>query len=140
MKSRAINSDDSIHIEQLELRARIGVPAKERETAQRLTLSLTLWPAIGFHEMEDQLARTIDYAEVCRTVKKFVANRTGLLVETLANEIATHLLETFSLQKVRLELRKFILPDVKYVTVVLCREKSAKRNRKAEEKTSPKAT
>ena len=46
------------------------------------------------------------------------------MIETLAEAIAAHLLAAFPLVRVRLELRKFILPEVKYVAVRLTRERS----------------
>ncbi|PYL86522.1 MAG: hypothetical protein DMF23_00755 [Verrucomicrobia bacterium] len=38
---------DCIHIEQLELFARVGVPTSERSEPQRLILNITLWPRIA---------------------------------------------------------------------------------------------
>ena len=118
-------TDDLIHIEQLELAARIGVPDEEREQAQRLTASITIWPLIGFGQMGDRIESTVDYAAVCGEVKQFVAARSDKLIETLAEEIALRLLGSFPVRKVRLELRKFILPDVSHVAVVLVRERTA---------------
>lgn len=120
-------ASDAIQIRGLELSVRIGVPDKERAEPQRLTLSMRLWPSTGFHDLGDELSRTIDYAAVCRQVKEFAARRTDRLIETLADEIASDLLRTFPLRRVRLELRKFILPDVKYVAVTLTREPSSGR-------------
>ena len=114
---------DVIHIEELELSVRIGVPDAERAKPQRLTVSITMWPADSFRELGDRLEQTIDYAAVCRAVENFAASRADKLIETLADEIARHLLQSFPLRKVRLELRKFILPQVKYVSVSLLREK-----------------
>jgi len=116
---------DRIRIRELELKVRIGVADKERAKPQRLTISITLWPKARFHEMRDQLARTVNYAAVAREVKQFASGRTDNLIETLAENIASHLLQTFPLRKVRLELRKFILPDVKHVAVILTRQQSA---------------
>jgi dihydroneopterin aldolase len=44
------------------------------------------------------------------------------LIETLAEETAAHLLARFPLRKVAVEVRKFILPDVDYVSVTAIRE------------------
>ena len=117
------DADDLIHIQELELSACIGVPDEERVTPQRLTVSITLWPVAGFHEVEDQLEKTVDYSSVCREVKEFVGARKDKLIETLANAIALHLLRLFPVRRVHLELRKFILPDVNYVGVSLTRER-----------------
>ncbi len=116
-------STDAIHIEALELTARIGVPDDERKTPQRLTVSLTLWPSAGFVQLEDEIGRTVNYAEVCRVVKEVVSARTDKLIETMAEAIATRLLQNFPVCRIQLELRKFILPDVRFVAVNITREK-----------------
>lgn len=116
-------SADAIHIEALELTARIGVPDEERASPQRLTISLTLWPEANFAALDDQLGRTVNYAQVCRVVKEVVAARSDKLIETMAEAIATQLLQAFPLTRVRLDLRKFILPDVQFVAVVITRQK-----------------
>jgi dihydroneopterin aldolase len=117
------DADEEIHIQELELSACVGVPDEERARPQRLTVSITLWPVAGFHEMEDKLEKTVDYASICRAVKEFVGGRNDKLIETLGDAIARHLLRMFPLRRVRLELRKFILPDVNYVAVSLTRER-----------------
>jgi dihydroneopterin aldolase len=47
------------------------------------------------------------------------------LIETLAEETAAHLLAQFSLRKVEVEVRKFVLPDANYVSVTAVRERDA---------------
>ena len=116
---------DAIHLEELELFARVGVPDEERAQAQRLTLSATLWPVVPFSELGDEITRAVDYAAVAQSLQRFVAKREDRLIETLAEAIASHLLADFPLVRVRLELRKFILPEVKYVAVQLTRERSS---------------
>jgi phosphoglycolate phosphatase/dihydroneopterin aldolase len=46
------------------------------------------------------------------------------LIETLADEVALHLLARFGLREVEIELRKFILPDTKFVSVRIVRTAS----------------
>jgi len=110
---------DRIEICELELFARIGVPDDERAEPQRLTISITLWPLKNFGELDEQLARTVDYAVVCRDVKELVSRTEYKLIETLADNLAAHLLAAYPIARVQLELRKFILPDVKHVGVLL---------------------
>jgi dihydroneopterin aldolase len=116
------NSGDSIHIEQLELSVRVGVPDDEREQPQRLTLSITLSPVNDFRALSDEIEQTVNYAAVCQAVKDYTATRGDKLIETLAEGIAQHLLASFPVTRVELELRKFILPDVKHVAVRLTRD------------------
>src|SRR5450759_5349664 len=103
---------DQIHIEQLEVFAHVGVPDEERASAQRLTLTLTLWPAGDLRNLDDQIVRAVDYSAVCKETKNFVQHRSDRLIETLADAVARHLLEVFEIRRITIELRKFILPDV----------------------------
>jgi len=108
---------DLIHIEALEVRCHIGVPDEERATPQRLTVTLTLEPNGDFRSLDDQIDATINYAEVCEAVKSLAAGRPRRLVETLAEEIATELLARFPIQRLTVEVRKFILPETSYVAI-----------------------
>ena len=112
---------DSIHIEQLEIFTCIGVPEKERATPQRLTVSITLWPKQDMRDLADQINRTINYSAVAEEAKSFVRDQSVNLIETLADRLATHLLGNFAIQKIKVELRKFVLQDAKYVSVTLTR-------------------
>jgi FolB domain-containing protein len=116
---------DRIHIHQLELAARVGVPEKERAVPQRLTASITLWPQPQPEELHDDIAKTVNYSKVCEETKKFVLDRSDKLIETLANRLAAHLLQLFSIQKIEIELRKFVLPDADYVSVTVMRSRPA---------------
>jgi dihydroneopterin aldolase len=119
-------SGDHIHIEQIEVFAHIGVPDEERASAQRLILSITFWPACNAPELGDEIGRTVNYAAVCAETKKFVHNRCDRLIETLADALASHLLEVFEIRRITIELRKFILPDVDFVSVTVTRDRSTK--------------
>ena len=112
---------DRIHIEQLEISARVGVPEKERAAPQRLTATITLWPQRQAEELYDHIAKTVNYSEVCEETKKFVRDRTVKLIETLADELATHLLQRFAIARIAIEIRKFVVPDAKYVSVTVTR-------------------
>lgn len=114
---------DQIHIEGLEVSAHIGVPDDERSAPQRLTFSITLWPQREAKDLNDQVEKAVNYANVCEEVKKFVAATRTKLIETLADALAMHLLTVFEIQRITVELRKFILPDVEFVSVTVTREK-----------------
>jgi len=119
-------SGDQIRIEQLEVFARIGVPDEERASAQRLIFNITFGPTSNGPELADDIARTVNYAAVCAETKKFVQSRSDRLIETLADALANHLLEVFEMKRITIELRKFILPDVQFVSVTVTRDRSAK--------------
>ncbi len=113
----------AIHVEQLELMAHIGVPDEERARPQRLAFNITLWP-IPETGLNDDIQSTVDYSRVCEETTKFVEMRRDKLIETLADALARHLLEAFEIQKITIELRKYILPDVEFVSVTVTRERA----------------
>ncbi len=115
---------DSIHISNLVLNVRIGVTHEEQALPQRLTVSLTLYPARLFSELHDHIEETINYAEVCAVVRELAAGSPRRLIETLAEDIAAKVLAGFTAcSALDVELRKFILPDTDYVSVRLTRHR-----------------
>lgn len=115
---------DVIRIEQIELLAHIGVPDDERSQPQRLTISIAFWPNKSGPELNDNIERAVNYAAVCAEVRKFVGERSDKLIETLADKLALHLLQVFEIRRITIELRKYILPDVEFVSVTVTRERA----------------
>ena len=116
--------NDEIHIEGLEVLAKIGVPDEERVSAQKLTFNITLWPTRPMSELNDEIEGAVNYAAVCAEIKKFVGQRRDKLIETLANALTLHLLKLFAIRRITIELRKYILPDVEFVSVTVTRERA----------------
>jgi 7,8-dihydroneopterin aldolase/epimerase/oxygenase len=114
-------SPDHIHIEQLVLNARVGVTEAERSKSQPLAISLTLWPRHPLVDLADDLQNTINYSQVCDEVKEFARGRADKLIETLADRLAAHLLARFAIQRITIEVRKFVRPDAEFVAVTLTR-------------------
>ena len=115
---------DRIHIEQLEISTRIGVPEQERAAPQRLTVSISFWPDQQTRDVADNIHKAVNYSAVAEEAKSFVRDQSVSLVETLADRLAAHLLRTFAIQKVTVELRKFPLQDAKYVSATVTRTAS----------------
>ena len=113
--------DDEIHIEQLEVFTVIGVLEHERKGLQRLTVTISFWPHEQARYMADNIEKAINYSAVAEETKRFARDQTVNLIETLAERLAAHLLKTFAIRKVRIELRKFALQDAKYVSVTVTR-------------------
>jgi len=116
--------DSLIRVQGLEIFGHIGVPDEERASPQRLTFNLTFWPVRSSQELRNEIGRAVNYANVCEEVKKFVGRRRDRLIETLADALAVHLLEAFEIRRVTVEVRKYILPDVEFVSVRVTRERS----------------
>ena len=115
---------DEIHIEQLDVFTCVGVPEEERANPQRLTVSISFWPSQQTNDLADHIERTVNYSTVAEETKNFVRDQSVSLIETLADRLASHLLESFPIQKVTIELRKFALQDARYVSVTVTRTSS----------------
>jgi dihydroneopterin aldolase len=120
----SVRAEQEIHIEQLKVFARVGVPKAERAKRQRLILNITLWSMGDLGDIQDAIVRTVDYSAVCQEAKQFLSRQAPKLIETLANDLASHLLRKFRIRKVRIEIRKFVLKDAAYVSVTVTRHAS----------------
>ncbi|MCE0499057.1 MAG: dihydroneopterin aldolase [Methylacidiphilales bacterium] len=116
---------DLIRVVDLEVQAHIGVPKEERARAQKLLISLEM--GIGnFHRAakSDDITATVNYFNVTERVKTLVAKKPPRkLLETLAENIATDLLAAFPIKTLTVEIKKFILPDARWVSVQITRKK-----------------
>jgi 7,8-dihydroneopterin aldolase/epimerase/oxygenase len=109
---------DLIRVIDLEVFAYIGVPDEERREPQRLLVSLEMSIDTFSHAAgTDNIARTVSYYDVAQHVKAFTLERPRKLLETMAEEMAFDLLKSFPIKKITLEIKKFILPDARYVSV-----------------------
>jgi dihydroneopterin aldolase len=113
--------EDRIHIEQLEISARVGVSESERANPQRLVLNITIWPSQDFRDLKDNIERAVDYAAICEEAKAICAAQPTRLIETLAERVASQSLQKFAIRKITVELRKFVLKDAAYAAVTVTR-------------------
>ena len=111
---------DQIIIRGLCLKTHIGVPEQERAAPQELRAHLTM--KVPFFPKEDRIDGTVDYKEVSDQITELAAIGERQLIETLAQEIAAHILARFPVRGIRVELEKRILPNTDWVGVVIDRE------------------
>jgi FolB domain-containing protein len=119
-----LGAEHEIHIEQLKVVAQVGVSKAERARRQRLVLNITVWPARDLRDVKDAVSRTVDYSVLCRETKTYLGRQSPKLLETLAQDLTAHLLRKFRIQKIRLEIRKFVLKDAAYASVTVTRRAS----------------
>ncbi len=108
---------DVIEIRRLKLITRIGVPDEERAESQTLSAIIRMTPSQGFDGLADEISRTIDYYQVSREIEALAAARPRRLIETLATDIAEHLLASHPLAGVAITIEKHILPNTECVAV-----------------------
>ena len=110
-----------INIVDLEVFYRVGVPDAERAQPQRLLLTVELESDFTAAAKSDGIADTIDYYAVTQRLLKFGEGREWKLIEKLASDIAGTVLAEFKPQSVSVEVKKFIIPQARYVSVQILR-------------------
>jgi dihydroneopterin aldolase len=110
---------DTITIKDLEVRYCVGVPEAEREQPQRLLLTLELRHDFANAVARDDLRRTIDYLTVCQRLLAYGTGRSWRLIEKLAVDVADLIRREFGATSVRVEVKKFIIPEAAYVSVTV---------------------
>lgn len=109
--------NSKISIVDLEVFYHVGVPDAERATAQRLQLCLELEFDFSTAARSNDIADTIDYFAVCQRLLKFGDGRNWKLIEKLATDIANTILIEFKPATVTVEVKKFIIPETRYISV-----------------------
>jgi dihydroneopterin aldolase len=112
-----------ISIVDLEVFYRVGVTEAERAEPQRLLITVDLDFDFSIASSSDRLERTIDYFQVAQELLKFGEHRTWKLLEKLAVDTADLVLAKFKPQAVTVEVKKFVIPQAKFVSVSLTRSR-----------------
>jgi FolB domain-containing protein len=108
-----------ISIVDLEVFYRVGVPDEERAQPQSLLLTVVLEADFANAAKSDSIANTINYFAVTQRLLKFGDDKDWKLIEKLATDIADAILTEFKPQSVFVEVKKFIIPQARYVSVSL---------------------
>ena len=102
----------------LKLSCHLGVPEAERRKAQTVLCTAVFpVPSLSRAAAGDDLRKTVDYhalsnllrAEACRIPRK--------LLERLATDLARVAVRRFRLPWIEIELKKFILPETRHVSL-----------------------
>ena len=110
-----------IAIVDLEVFYCIGVTNEERAKPQRLLVTVEMNFDFSSAAVSDRIEKTIDYHPVAQELINFGKNRSWKLVEKLVTNIADHVLAEYSPQAVMVEVKKFVLPQARYVAVSLAK-------------------
>ena len=114
---------DKITISDLEVFYRVGVTEAERAQPQRLLLTVEMFHDFTRATERDDLNWTIDYDAVCRRLMGFGNETAWNLIETLATDVADMVIEEFKAGTVGVEVKKFVIPHARYVSVSLQRSR-----------------
>ena len=100
---------DVITVHDLEVFCRVGVPDEERAQPQRLLITVEMQKDISEAVQSDDLTKTLDYFAEWK------------LIETLASEIADCVRGEFDATGVTVEVKKFVIPEARWVSVRVTR-------------------
>lgn len=112
---------DIITLRDLEVFYHIGVPDEERVHPQRLLISVEMETDISLAAAGDDLNHTINYYAVSQRLLSLGQGRSWKLLETLAVHIADLVLREFGARRVHIEIKKFIIPEARHVSVRISR-------------------
>jgi dihydroneopterin aldolase len=101
---------DRIELRGLRVLGRHGALAGEQDTAQPFEIDLEVEADFGEAALDDDLAKTVDYSLVVEKAMEIVDQRQYRLLETLAEAIATGILEIPAVQAVTVTVRKLRPP------------------------------
>lgn len=116
---------NKIIIKDLEVFYRVGVPDEERATPQRLLITIEMEHDFSAAARTDDLTQTINYFAVSQEILNFGSGRNWKLIEKLANDVADFILTEFRADAVFVEVKKFIIPQARYVAVQLRKKKNS---------------
>lgn len=99
-----------ITIKKLEVFGILGLNASERQSKQRLWITINLYlPDLSTAAETDDIKDTVDYHSVKQDIIKVVSNSSFKLIETLSYTIAKTLFDHYSIDQIDLSIEK---PDV----------------------------
>ncbi|NMG32565.1 dihydroneopterin aldolase [Aromatoleum evansii] len=112
---------DFIFIEELRVQAWVGIYSREKAAPQTLELNLTFGVPDSAAEQDD-IADTIDYAEVIERIRKELAERHFNLIETLGEFVVKLLFDEFGAPWVKIRIAKLgVMKGVRRVGVYIQR-------------------
>ncbi len=97
---------DSVFIRGLRVETLIGVYPQERNEPQVLLLDLILAFDNRVPAASDDVADTLDYAEISAGLRELAARRKDQLLETLAEAMADYLRSNYRLRELELRVSK----------------------------------
>jgi FolB domain-containing protein len=108
-----------ITIVDLEVFYCVGITDEERAKPQRLLVTVDMSYDFSTAAVSDRIEKTINYYTVAQQLLSFGHTRSWKLIERLATNIADTLLIQYGPQAVMVEVKKFPIPQARYVSVSL---------------------
>lgn len=101
-----------------------GVSVEEKETGRMFEVDCELEVDLASAGHSDRLKDTVDYTKIYKFIKETLETKAFSLLEAIASELATKLLDNFPVYRVTLKVRKMTPPiagHIKYIEVEVTR-------------------
>jgi dihydroneopterin aldolase len=108
----------TLSIVDLQLTCHLGVPPEERAKPQKLLCTVVFpVPNLKKAATTDHLSNTIDYHALSQLLQSTALRGQRKLIEKLASELAQAAFRRFRLPWIEIELKKFILPETRHISL-----------------------
>ena len=97
---------DKVYIEGLSIQTTIGFFEWEKEIKQTLVIDVAMGWDTAQAAKNDELAKTLDYADISIKIAEFANNNPVDLIETLAERLAAFLMASYQIPWLRLKVAK----------------------------------
>ena len=97
---------DKVFIRGLNIQTTIGFFAWEKEIKQTLVIDLAMGWNTQLAAENDELAKTLDYADISEKIALFANENPVDLLETLAERLANYLITSFQIPWLKLSIGK----------------------------------
>jgi len=118
---------DRLVISDLAVQCRLGVDDWEQEKPQAIWIDLELAIDAARAARRDDVREAVDYARLVASVKQLAQSRPFRLVETLAESIASLVLDECGVARVRVRVKKRALPEIGYAAIEIERTRRVLR-------------
>ena len=102
----------------LKLSCHLGVPDAERRNSQTVLCTAVFpVPSLARAAAGDDLRKTVDYHVLSKVLRSEAKRIPRKLLERLATDLARVVCHRFRLPWIEIELKKFILPETRHVSL-----------------------
>ena len=108
---------DRLILQDVTAECRLGVHDWERAKPQPIWIDVECPIDAARAAASDDVREALDYAELVTAVRRVANSRMYVLLETVAEEVARHILRQFKTGRVRVRVKKRSLPDLDYAAV-----------------------
>ena len=112
-----------IAIVDLEVQYCVGVTDQERAKPQKLLLTIEMNLDFSAAAQTDRVEKTINYQRVVDDLLQLGEGRSWKLLEKLVSNVADRILSEYEPDSVFVEVKKFVIPQARYVSVSIGRNR-----------------